>query len=791
MSIEIIDILKPKNGLSFKLIEDIDIAVSGYESLADAVAHFATKEAMIAAINLALSGKQDTLTTPQLAAVNSGITSALVTQIGTNTTAIAGKASQADLDTTNATLAGKASTSDLTTATASLQAQIDNIVSGSTADSEVINARVDVGGKTYNTLKARLDADVAKISGSLAEFENYIYDNNIVNKRFTAVSYGQYTITAQGEISYNTNYDSYIFAVDAASVNKIQITGTVAVCGWFAGLPLTVTTTIDETRHTDYSDSEVSVVTGTAYFFANVLTGGSAPIITAVGESIIDELTEDVASLSDNYHQLVGSTAPLPTDEWEIGTFTLSNGTIEYKARSYDIRTKQNTTKHLEKGMEINIINDTNDRFTLLIGIKKGTTYTVKAIGVKSYIIDETGDYVITVEDSTLETLSNVSTILDHVQLFYSGIFENEAVGSENLFNYDTTVYDSFVSDNTETENARWYHSDYIDVESGHIYAINCTASSLGEYYNGTTYVDTIRRNSYTQPSANYSIFIVPAGVTKVRVNGYLEEGNGSPSLTVRPESYMMVEGRIMPDKYIPYGTQTPELQIKDTLLPDFVYNGNILYNKKLLTFGDSITDGRNHQYVNNSDKGYILNYAGYVAERNGMTYYNKGWSGGTISYGQKSLVPSSGDTFNILLTDIGTPDIITFMYGFNDCNNSENHELGDIDSTDRTTFCGAWNFTIPQIRTLYPNARLGIIIPYGMEATWNAMLIKIANKYGIPYWDMNDGQTYCIRGNGTSDLDPDVAAELTAKYTYDGTHPNDAGYNLISNQYEAFLRRI
>lgn len=41
-----------------------------------------------------LASKQDALTTPQLTAVNSGITSSLVTQIGTNTTTISGKQDQ-------------------------------------------------------------------------------------------------------------------------------------------------------------------------------------------------------------------------------------------------------------------------------------------------------------------------------------------------------------------------------------------------------------------------------------------------------------------------------------------------------------------------------------------------------------------------------------------------------------------------------------------------------------------------------------------------------------------------
>lgn len=147
--IEIIDLLKPKNGGSFKLIEDIDIAVNGYSSLADCVAHMATT-AMIEAINAALSGKQDKLTTAQLTAVNSGITSELVAQISLNETA----------------LTGKADAGDLISATANLQGQIDQIEISATAETvvapEVAGSRVGVNGVSYQTLKERLDSEIAK-----------------------------------------------------------------------------------------------------------------------------------------------------------------------------------------------------------------------------------------------------------------------------------------------------------------------------------------------------------------------------------------------------------------------------------------------------------------------------------------------------------------------------------------------------------------------------------------------------------------------------------------------------
>lgn len=88
-------------------------------------------------------------TTEQLAAMNSGITAELVTQIGTNTTAIA----------------GKANSSDVTAADAGLQAQIDQIAQTAgtgTADTEIAQARVGADGTSYQTLKARLDGEFTK-----------------------------------------------------------------------------------------------------------------------------------------------------------------------------------------------------------------------------------------------------------------------------------------------------------------------------------------------------------------------------------------------------------------------------------------------------------------------------------------------------------------------------------------------------------------------------------------------------------------------------------------------------
>ena len=165
MPVYVIDTLKPKNGLDFPIVEAVDVAVEGYSSLADAVSHFATDTA-IAAINTALDLKADKTTT------------------------------------------------------ASLQSQIDQIAQAAgtgSADTEVAQARVGVGGITYNTLKNRLDAGDAKLAAvdselrfvpkkNLIDFSACTMDKELINtKGGTGTKTGWY-VTDWIEVQPNTDY---------------------------------------------------------------------------------------------------------------------------------------------------------------------------------------------------------------------------------------------------------------------------------------------------------------------------------------------------------------------------------------------------------------------------------------------------------------------------------------------------------------------------------------------------------------------------------------------------------
>lgn len=197
--IEIIDLLKPKNGGSFKLIEDIDVAVNGYSSLADCVAHMATT-AMIDAIN--------------------------------------------------AVMADKANVSDVATVESNLQSQIDNIIEPVTEDAEVINSRVGYDGQSYPTLKNRIDTEIRNVNN---EMKNYFVDDiclqyGFVNGRldtdgsvidisdmltiaeYVPVNYGDYIILSSDTSTYTLYRATYDSSYNLIEYRQIDVT--VASYGW-------------------------------------------------------------------------------------------------------------------------------------------------------------------------------------------------------------------------------------------------------------------------------------------------------------------------------------------------------------------------------------------------------------------------------------------------------------------------------------------------------------------------------------------------------------------------------
>lgn len=169
MPVWVIDTLKPKNGLDFPVVEAVDVAVEGYLNLADAVTHFAT-QAAITELTAALNGKADTA------------------------------------DITN------------------LQSQIDQIVISASAESvvapEVAAARVGTDGTTYQTLKARLDAENAAIKDSLSSLYTGSYNlYNIENELKDTIVYSD-----RKGVETNNSYNSSNWVEDIEPSTTYTIT---------------------------------------------------------------------------------------------------------------------------------------------------------------------------------------------------------------------------------------------------------------------------------------------------------------------------------------------------------------------------------------------------------------------------------------------------------------------------------------------------------------------------------------------------------------------------------------
>jgi hypothetical protein len=168
---------------------------------------------------------------------------------------------------------------------------------------------------------------------------------------------------------------------------------------------------------------------------------------------------------------------------------------------------------------------------------------------------------------------------------------------------------------------------------------------------------------------------------------------------------------------------------------------------------------------------------------------------------------PSADYYYQNIPTDV---DYITLYLGINDSQHTGSGTTGDgedatgvitlgtIDDTDTSTYYGAWNTVLTWLITNRPNAHIGIIVTNGLsqsKADWRTAQINIANKYGIPYIDLNgDSRTPAMIRTINQNIPSAVKTALINKWAVDpssNTHPNDAAHEFESTFIENFLRSL
>ena len=227
--------------------------------------------------------------------------------------------------------------------------------------------------------------------------------------------------------------------------------------------------------------------------------------------------------------------------------------------------------------------------------------------------------------------------------------------------------------------------------------------------------------------------------------------------------------------------------------------SSSILGHKKWYAFGDSFTHGDFTGYVDpqghtgtdsdayDSTKGMYKTWAYWIAKRNNMKLTNLAVNGAKTTY------LTTNDLYKSVPLNC---DYVTFMLGLNDTSAS-----GDIDSTDPTTWHGAWNVTLNWLRANRPHTRVGIIIPPSwLGNSWRSEIEAVANRHGIPFLNLySDPKVPALLGslNGSKlakkDMDQAISIAVTQNNVVSDSneHPNVECFRQMSDSIEVFMNGL
>lgn len=134
-------------------------------------------------------------------------------------------------------------------------------------------------------------------------------------------------------------------------------------------------------------------------------------------------------------------------------------------------------------------------------------------------------------------------------------------------------------------------------------------------------------------------------------------------------------------------------------LVQRMVYNP--LWGKKLAVIGDSLT----------STPTLETSYPYYIAQRNEMVLVHNGQPGKCLCTDKGTNIAAINQYTNVIPADA---DFILCHIGANDHEIWTNGLINAVSDTtlDTTTFKGCWNSLLIGLKTHYPNAKLGIILP-------------------------------------------------------------------------------
>lgn len=393
-----------------------------------------------------------------------------------------------------------------------------------------------------------------------------------------------------------------------------------------------------------------------------------------------------------------------------------------------------------------------------------------------------------------------------------------ETIVSQNLCDMSDISTGFILSDGTLSSDgsfANYITSGYIPVVGGDTYNLTAFNNSSGapvvgrKAYNIFDSSKNVIPYAYVNNSESSSLtIVVPSSGAYIRASAY------------NTQSIMLISGSTEPTKYEPYFAP---YQVVNNLLGDVpmsqieqMVGAGILSGKKWVVCGDSFSNYTNKDIDGGEFDGQDATYPRLIAERCNMelvqTFFRDGrtlaFPAVPGSFVNSLTCPTADCYYQNIPADA---DYITFYIGIND----EHHytgggdgedptgviTLGTIDDNTSATYYGAWNVVLTWLITNRPNAHIGIIVTNGLSiADWYQAQINIAEKYGIPYIDMNgDARTPVMLRTMNPKIPSAVKSALVAKWAVDptgsggsvNTHPNWQAHEYESTFIENFLKTI
>ena len=294
--------------------------------------------------------------------------------------------------------------------------------------------------------------------------------------------------------------------------------------------------------------------------------------------------------------------------------------------------------------------------------------------------------------------------------------------------------------------------TDFIEIESNKKYCIYPTNISnwVAVYSLDGTFLANYKSSS---SSVNPKTFIYPSDVAKVKIRMNFNKDMVSEIRIIEGDKDFKQDFK---NKYLIEGLCIKPTNIVNSTLSKFK-------NETIPLFGDSITYWDNKFcWIEGYENYLIKGYPSYIKEMLQCNIENYAIHGATIS----TVIDNNINSI-VKGKDFSKYNYCLLTGGTND--QGKNAEIGDLTSTDNTTYIGSLKEIIEHIYSQNSNIKIFLLAPIknkvdgGITKYANAME-EVANYYSIPILRMDKLSR--------------ISSYTMNNLTFDGYHPNNNGYS-------------